>query len=143
MLSTENRRRQYAAKGEKHIAKFMPRFNGPYPVADVNLEASTVTLNLPATSNIYPMFHTAEVKPYNENDQSLFPLRELAWPGSIIMEDGMQEYFMEKIIDTCKHGRGMQYLVRWLGYGSEEDQWLPGSELADNTVLDDWLAGTW
>jgi hypothetical protein len=58
------------------------------------------------------------------------------------MEDGMQEYFVEKIIDVHKHGCGMQYLVRWLGYGVEEDQWLPGSELADNAALEDWLAGT-
>ena len=58
------------------------------------------------------------------------------------MEDGMQEYFMEKIIDARKHSRSMQYLVQWLGYGAAEDQWLPGSELGDNTALDDWLAGT-
>jgi hypothetical protein len=120
----------------------MPRFDGPYPVADVNPEALTVTLDLPAISNIYPTFHMVEVKPYNENDQSLFPSQELARPGSIITEDGMQEYFVEKIIDARKRGRGMQYLVRWLGYGPEEDQWLPGSELVDNTALDDWLAET-
>jgi hypothetical protein len=36
MLSTENRQREYAAKGDKRAAKFMPRFNGPYIVAEVN-----------------------------------------------------------------------------------------------------------
>jgi len=55
----------------------------------------------------------------------------------------MQEYFMEKIIDACKHGCGMQYLIRWLGYGPGEDQWLASSELVDNAALDNWLAGTW
>jgi len=137
MLSTENWRHQYTAKGEKRVTKFMPRFDGPYPIADINLEALTVMLNLPATSNIYPTFHTAGVKPYNENDQSLFPSQGLAWPGSIITDDGMQEYFVEKIIDMHKYGHGMQYLVRWLSYGPEEDQWLSGSEVADNAALED------
>jgi hypothetical protein len=36
MLSTENQRCQYAAKGEKRVTKFMPRFDGLYPIADVN-----------------------------------------------------------------------------------------------------------
>jgi Chromo (CHRromatin Organisation MOdifier) domain len=54
----------------------------------------------------------------------------------------MQEYFVEKIIDACKCEHSMQYLVRWLGYGPEEDQWLPCSKLVDNMALDDWLAET-
>jgi hypothetical protein len=141
MLSTKNRRQQYTAKGEKCVAKFMPRFDGPYTVTDTNCDMSTVTLNLPPTSRVYPTFHTSEVFPYNENDCSLFPSQELAWPGAIVTEDSVQEYYVNKIIDARKHGRGMQYLVHWLGYGPGEDEWLPGSELADNAALDDWLAG--
>ena len=119
----------------------MPRFYGPYFIADINHEASTVTLNLPPSSNIYPMFHTTEVMPYNENDWSLFSSHELAHPGTIITEDGIQEYYVEKIINTCKCGCSMQYLIWWLGYEPEENKWLSGSELMDNAALDDWLAG--
>jgi Chromo (CHRromatin Organisation MOdifier) domain len=143
MLSTKNRRQQYAAKGEKQVAKFMPRFNGPYFITDINHKTSTVTLDLPPSLNVYPTFHMSEIMPYNENDWSLFPSHELACPGSIITEDGVQEYYIEKIIDTHKHGRGMQYLVQWLGYRPEEDEWLPRSELTDNAALDNWLAGNW
>jgi len=57
------------------------------------------------------------------------------------MENGVKEYYIDKIIDVCKHGRGMQYLVQWLGYGPEGDEWLAGSELVDNATLHDWLAG--
>ena len=142
MLSTKNRQQQYAAKGDKRVAKFMPRFDGPYSIAEVNHKASTVTLNVPPSSNVYPTFHTAEVMPFNKNDRSLFPSHELARPRPIFTEEGMQEHYVEKIIDTRKHGRGMQYLIRWLGYGPEEDKWLPGSELANNAALDDWLAGS-
>jgi hypothetical protein len=34
----------------------------------------------------------------------------------------------------------MQYLVRWRGYGPEDDRWLPGWELDDCEALDLWLA---
>lgn len=141
MLSTKNRRQQYTAKGEKRVAKFMPRFDGPYTIADINHDASTVTLDLPTTAKLCPTYHTSEILPYNENDCTLFPSRELARPGSIVTENGVEEYYVDKIIDARKRGRGMQYLVRWLGYGPEEDEWLAGSELADNAALDDWLAG--
>lgn len=57
------------------------------------------------------------------------------------MEDGQQEFFVEKIMDARKRGQGMQYLVHWLSYGQEEDEWLVGSELVDNAALDEWLAG--
>jgi hypothetical protein len=89
---------------------------------------------------VYPTFHTAEVVPFNKNDHSLFPSCKFTQPGAIITEDGIQEYYVEKIIDAHKHGCGMQYLVRWLRYGPEDDEWLPSSQLMDNTTLDDWLA---
>ena len=46
MLSTKNRWQQYAAKGEKRVMKFMPQFDGPYSIADMNHGASMVTLHL-------------------------------------------------------------------------------------------------
>ena len=53
--------------------------------------------------------------------------------------DGLEEFFVEKIIKDAKRGRGWRYLVRWKGYGQEDDSWLPGSELEDCEALDHWL----
>jgi hypothetical protein len=141
MLSTENRQQEYMAKGEKRVAKVMPRFDGPYYIVDVNKKKSTITLDFPQSSKRFPTFHTSEVMPYNENDCELFPGRELIRPSTIITENGAEEFYIEKIIDARKRGRGMQYLVRWLGYGPGDDTWLPGAELMDNAALDDWQAG--
>ncbi|KAF8224682.1 hypothetical protein L208DRAFT_1510463 [Tricholoma matsutake] len=99
-----------------------------------------VTLDLPASSKMYPKFHMSEVFRHNENDGELFPSRELTRLGGVVTEDGQKEFFMEKIMDAQKRGRGMQYLVHWLSYG-QEDEWLTGSELANNAVLNEWLAG--
>ena len=55
------------------------------------------------------------------------------------MPDGEEEWLIDKIVDERTCGKGCQYLVQWHGYGPEEDQWLPGRELAETEVLDIWL----
>jgi len=139
-LSTVNRRHEFKGSGEKRVAKFMPRFNGPYTIVDIDEEGSTVTLDLPNSPNIVPTFHTSEVVPYVENDASLFPGREFSKPPPITTEDGEEEYFIRDIIDERRCGRGYRYLVRWVGYGPEEDRWLKGADLNDTEALDVWLA---
>jgi len=139
-LSTLHRRNDYKAKGEKRVAKFMPCYDGPYTIIDVDENHSTVTLDLPNSPNIFPVFHTSEVLPYTESDTSLFPSRRLEELPPIVVPNGDEEYFIDKILDARRRGRGYQYLVRWSGYGAEHDEWLPGSELHDCEALDRWLA---
>jgi hypothetical protein len=91
--------------------------------------------------NTFPTFHASELKPYHENDVTLFPSREFAQPGPVVTIDGQEEWAVDSIIDERRRGRGFQYLVRWVGYGPEEDRWLPGSELKDAHALNVWLAG--
>ena len=141
-LSTLNRWDEYKAAGEKQVAKFMPRYDGPYTVIDINEEDSTVTLDLPNSPNIFPTFHTSVVVPYVENDATLFPGREFSQPGPVITEEGTEEYFIRDIIDERRCGQGYRYLVRWIGYGPEENRWLSGSDLKDTEALNIWLAKT-
>jgi len=139
-LSTLHRRKEYKAKGEKRVAKFMPHYDGPYTITEIDELHSTVTLNLPNSPNIYPTFHTSQVIPYIESDTEKFPSRHFEEPEPIITEDGQEEQFIDKILDARRRGRGYQYLVRWRGFGQEHDEWLPGSELEDCEALDTWLA---
>jgi len=139
-LSTLHRRHEFQGSGEKRVAKFMPRFDGPYAIIDIDKDNSTVTLDLPNSPNIFPTFHTLEVVPYVENDTELFPNREFSKPPAITMEDGSEEYFIRDIIDERRCGRGYRYLVRWVGYGAEEDRWLKGADLKNTEALDIWLA---
>ena len=83
MLSTMNRRCDYKCTREQRVAKFMPRFDGPYLVTDVNLKASTVSLDIPQTPNLFPTFHTAHIKCFIPNNDSKFPMRTLEKPGPI------------------------------------------------------------
>jgi hypothetical protein len=83
MLSTFHRRQEYKRKGERRVAKFFPRFDGPYTITNAHPETSSYTLDMP-NSCIFPTFHVSELKPFVENDPILFPSRELSRPGPIL-----------------------------------------------------------
>jgi hypothetical protein len=140
MLSTLNRRREYKKKGEKRVAKFFPRFDGPYTVVNTHAETSNYTLDLPNAPNVFPTFHASELRRFVPNNNELFPSRRAAQPGPVVTEEGLEEFLIEEIIDSRRRGKGWQFLVKWAGYGAEEDRWLPGSELRDCEALDRWYA---
>ena len=139
-LTTLHRRNEYKSKGEKRVAKFMPRYDGPYKIINTDEKHSTVTIELPNAPNIFPMFHTSEVLPFIENNDSLFPSQKFEEPPPILTPEGKEEFFIDKILDQRRWGRGYQYLVHWRGYGQDHDRWLPASELQECAALNTWLA---
>ena len=139
MLSTLNCQNEYKKKGHMHIAKFMPHFDGPYTVTTIAPHVSTVTLDMPNTPNAFPVFHTSQVRPLRMNDANLFPSCKLERLGPVLI-DSKEEFTIDHILDERCRGRRTQYLVRWHGYGPEDDRWLPCTELEDCKALDIWLA---
>jgi hypothetical protein len=135
-----HRRQEFKKKGEKWAAKFFPRYDGPYEIINVHTETSNYTFDLPNSPNTYPMYHASELKPFLPNDANLFPTRKLAQPRPILTSNGLEEYFVQDIIDSCRRGKGWQYLVRWTGYGPEHNRWIAGASLEDCAALDTWLA---
>jgi hypothetical protein len=71
MLSMINWRHKYKKKGDKHSAKFFPRWDGPFCITDMHPKALMYTLNI--KSNMYPVYHVSLLKPYHANDNELFP----------------------------------------------------------------------
>lgn len=139
LLATAHCRRDYMQKKDGRVAKFMPRFDGPFEVTTAFPESSTYTLHLPDSSKIHRTFHSSLLRPCIENDNELFPSRTLERPGPIVTEDGEAEYYIDQIIDERTRGRGKQFLVCWLGYGAESDLWLPRHELADTDAYAKWI----
>jgi hypothetical protein len=140
MLATLHRRREYKAGDRSRVAKFFPRWDGPFSVTAAFPETSSYSLHLPNSPNVFPTFHASLLKRFIENDPLLFPSRELGRPGPVMTEDGLEEYRIEKIVDERKRGRGYQYLVRWSGYSENDDLWVPQCELEDCEALDRWKA---
>jgi hypothetical protein len=118
----------------------MPRFDSPFLIVAINENNSTVTLDLPATSKCHPILHTSQVLPFVENNASLFPSHEFSKPPPIIDGAVNEEYLVRDIIDERGSGWTSKYLVRWIGYGEEENRWLPCKLLEDTEALDSWLA---
>lgn len=94
-LSTLHRRREYKSENEKRVVKFMPRFDGPYKIIKIDPAHSTVTLDLPSSPDIFPVFHTSEILPFIENDDVLFPSHALHAPEPVCVNDNL-EYVIEK-----------------------------------------------
>ena len=115
----------------------MPQFDGPFTIKSTNEIHSTVTLDLPNSPNMLPIFHTSKVKPFSEIDNDLFPHRALIPPTPITI-DGYEEFFINKIVDKRLCYKKTQYKVCWQGEGPEGDLWLPAKELADCEALDVW-----
>jgi hypothetical protein len=51
---------------------------------------------------------------------------------------GEKQYLIDEIIDSHKHSRGYQFLVRWVGYGHKHNLWIASSELNKCEALDQW-----
>ena len=113
MLTTLHRCNKYKQKDKLRMAKFMPQQDSPCTIVEVHLETSSYTLDLPNSPNIFPTFHGSELSLALENDTSLFPSRSVPVPTPILMAKGYEEQEVEAIIDECRRGRGMQYLVCW------------------------------
>jgi hypothetical protein len=126
MLSTFNRRREYRKKGEKRAAKFFPRWDGPYRITAAHPATSSYTIDLPPDRNDFPTYYASELKMHVSNDAILFPSREHSRPGPMVTPNGLQEHEIDRILDSRARGRGYQFLVRWKGYGPEDDEWLAG-----------------
>jgi len=116
----------------------MPRFDGPYTIVSANPESSTYTLDLPDHTNVYPTFHVSELKRHVPNNAELYPSRELQRPAPFVTSSGTSEWEIDEILDKRTRRRGHQYLVRWSGYGPEADVWVPGKELEETDVLQEY-----
>lgn len=138
MLSTWHRREIFKKSGEKRVAKFFPRFDGPYEVLKAYPETSHYTLDMPNHPNVFPSFYVDQLKRYVANKADLFPGREHNIPTPTIV-DGYEEFEIDRIIDSRRRGRGWKFLVRWVDQSPSEDCWLSYSSLHNCSALDDWV----
>jgi hypothetical protein len=138
MLLTFHHHCEFHKKGKQCSAKFFPHWDGPYKVTKAHAESSSYTLDLLPGHNNFPTFYASELKLHMLNDASLFPSRAHSQPGPILTPDGLHEHKIDGILDAQPCGCGYQFLIRWKGYGPEDDKWLPTSLLQDCEVLDVW-----
>ena len=139
MLSALHHHQEFKKKGEKRAAKFFPCYDGPYNIIDEHAATSNYTLELPNNPNTYPTYHTSKLKTFVLNDPILFTSCKLSQPLPILTPDGLEEFLVQEIQDSCHHGQGWQYLIQWVGYSAKHNHWLSGSVLEDCEALDRWF----
>lgn len=104
-------------------SKFLPRFIGPYPIAE---RVGNVSYRLTLTDGmqVHPVFHVELLKEYKGED--------FTPPPPIVCEDGTLKYNIEKIVEARGKGRNRQYLIHWEGFDRDADTWEPASWLRED-----------
>ena len=109
------------------MKKLAEKRYGPFEVLE-SIGPSTYCLKLPATwKGIHLVFNEILLTPF------VTPLssQSMIQPPPIIQSTDAQTYEVESILDTRKRRNKTFYLVKWLGYGHEENTWEPLSNLKD------------
>ncbi|CAJ0959949.1 unnamed protein product, partial [Ranitomeya imitator] len=102
--------------------KFKPRFIGPYKISEV-LNPVSFRLALPASFAIHNVFHRSLLQRY------VAPMVPSVDPPAPVLVEGELEYVVEKILDSRISRRKLQYLVKWKGYGQEDNSWVVASDV--------------
>jgi hypothetical protein len=102
-------------------AKLAPKRHGPFEVIQV-MSPVNYRLKLPTQWSIHDVFHTDLLTPYRETPTHGTNYQRP--PPDLV--DGVEEYEVEKVLDSRRYGRGrrLQYLIAWKGYPDSDNQWV-------------------
>jgi hypothetical protein len=112
--------------------KLSHRFIGPFPVTK-KVGRNTYRLRLPASmSRIHPVFNIVKLLPAPVDP---IPGRQAKPPPPPELIDGEEHYEVEQVLNSRWHRNRLEYLVKWKGYGYEENSWVPESQMAAPTLV--------
>src|ERR1700743_163920 len=80
----------------------------------------------PGMAGVHPVFHESLLSLFKEDK---IPGRTNPPPLPLEIIPGGDRYEVEKIIDSRRRGKGVQYLVKWKGYSSNENSWEPSRNI--------------
>ena len=117
--------------------KLLPQRYGPFTIKQ-QIGQVAYKLELPSCMKIYNVFHVDLLMPYKETEAYGTPYTQLP----PVIEEGEEEYEIESIIDSRRHGRGRkrQYLVHWKGYPNSDNSWVNHKDLHAPELLKEYLS---
>ena len=126
-------------KGEFWVAKLFLHWDRLYQVTKASPESYSYMLDMQNAPNKCSSYHASKLNHHILNNDDLFPSWVHPEPGPIIMEDSLEEHQIKHILDSKCQDCGWKYLIRWVGYGAEYDEWIATKYLKENKALDVWL----
>lgn len=102
--------------------KLQPRFIGPFRITEV-IGSQAYRLALPEQySRLHDVFPIQLLEDYHPREQQeMMPVPEL--------EDNPEEYEVEEVRDKQLIKGRIHYLVKWTGWPSEYNQWVPENDI--------------
>jgi hypothetical protein len=113
-------------------AMLAPRRHGPFKI--LYSTPTNSRLQLPHTWRIHPVFHNSLLLPYMETPEHG---PNFTRPPPDIVQGEDEHYEVEKVVNSrlSPNRRGLNYLVKWVGYPESENQWIPASGMRHATDL--------
>ena len=107
-------------------AKLAPKRHRPFRV--VYSTPTNYKLILPKTWRVHPVFHNTLLSPYKETTAHG---PNFTRPPPDIVEGEEEHYKFEAVLQShpTPNKKGIQYLIKWKGYPSSENSWLPASQM--------------
>ncbi len=107
-------------------AKLAPRRHGPFKV--IATWGINCKLQLPKNWRMHPVFHNSLVSPYKETTAHR---PNFTRPPPDIIKGEDDHYEVEDILQSrpSPNKKGIQYLIKWKGYPSSKNSWLPASQM--------------
>ncbi|KAF8748849.1 hypothetical protein RHS01_10553 [Rhizoctonia solani] len=99
--------------------KLDPKRLGPFEVSE-KISSHAYCLKLPETLKIHNVFYVGLLSKVHKSPSQPFP--EQPPPETI---EGEEEYKVEQIIDSRRQRGKWFYLIKWKGYGPEDNSWEP------------------
>jgi len=104
--------------------KLVQRKIGPFEVMEV-LSPTTYRLRLPDTYPMHPVVNIQHLTKYHRSPDNSRSILEN--PRDQLKSS--EEYEVEKIVAERRKGKKTFYLIRWKGYGTENDSWQSARDL--------------
>ena len=109
------------------MKKLAEKRYGPFEIL-AQIGPSSYKLQIPSTwKGVHPVFNEILLSPFTDP----LPTQSIIQPPPIVHGDNPIVYEVEAILDVRKQKKRIYYLVKWLGYGHEENTWEPIQNLKD------------
>lgn len=119
--------------------KLLPRWIGPYRIVKADPAVSNYTLELPAelkSRGIHPTFHASVLKPFEPNDEAVFPNRDVTYFYDFGGRDD-SEWDVDEIIGHSWEGANkIMFNVRWAAGDTTMESYATCKDLV---ALDNYL----